>query len=136
MLIRILSGGNEKFPQWVKTTRKASKNVEKFCKSVRKAAVDGMMDTNGYWLWSDSAKLSGRKKKVRAAGGERKGKNHPWKQKGVDILLRPVAERHDCKKHEDAANADNEDDHHDHRVAVALFDYSHANIGQACRVQF
>ena len=45
-----------------------------------------MMDTNGYWLWSDSAKLSGRKKKVRAAAGERKGKNLPWKQKGVDIL--------------------------------------------------
>ena len=96
-----------------------------------------MMDTNGYWLWSDSAKLSGRKKKVRAAAGEKRksGKNLPWKQKGVDILLRPVAERHDCKKHEDAADADNEDDHHDHRVAVALFDYSHANIGQACRVQ-
>ena len=49
--------------------------------------------------------------------------------------MRPVAERHDCKKHEDAADPDNEDDHHDHRVAVALFDYSHANIGQACRVQ-
>ena len=49
--------------------------------------------------------------------------------------MKPVAERHDCKKHEDAADADNEDDHHDHRVAVALFDYSHANIGQACRVQ-
>ena len=39
--------------------------------------------------------------------------------------MKPVAERHDCKKHEDAADADNEDDHHDHRVAVALFYYSH-----------
>ena len=51
------------------------------------------------------------------------------------ILGQPVAEGHDCKKHEDAANADDENDDHDHRVAVALFDYSHANIGQACRVQ-
>ena len=38
---------------------------------------------------------------------------------------RPVAERHDGKKHEDSANADNEHDHHDHGVAVALFYYSH-----------
>ena len=41
------------------------------------------------------------------------------------ILGQPVAEGHDCKKHEDAANADDENDHHDHRVAVALFHYSH-----------
>ena len=42
-----------------------------------------------------------------------------------DILERPVAEGHDCKKHEDSANANDEDDHHDHCVAVALFHYSH-----------
>ena len=41
------------------------------------------------------------------------------------ILGQPVAEGHDCKKHEDAANADDENDDHDHRVAVALFHYSH-----------
>ena len=41
------------------------------------------------------------------------------------ILGQPVAEGHDCKKHEDAANADDENDHHDHCVAVALFYYSH-----------
>ena len=60
----------------------------------------------------------------------------PWderKKKGNISILReifgilgqPVAEGHDCKKHEDAANADDENDHHDHRVAVALFHYSH-----------
>ena len=37
------------------------------------------------------------------------------------ILGQPVAEGHDCKKHEDAANADDENDDHDHGVAVALF---------------
>ena len=41
------------------------------------------------------------------------------------ILGQPVAEGHDCKKHEDAANADDENDDHDHRVAIALFHYSH-----------
>ena len=85
------------------------------------------MDTNGYWPWSDSAKLSeaGRKKKVvEQQVGEMKEK---WarKQKSVDILERPVAERHDSKKHEDSADADDEHDDHDHRVAVALFYCSH-----------
>ena len=53
----------------------------------------------------------------------------------VDILERPVAEGHDCKKHEDSANANDEDDHHDHCVAVALFYYSHKIKRQACSVQ-
>ena len=85
------------------------------------------MDTNGYWLWSDSAKLSaGRKKKVveQQLWDERK-KRKKQKSENVDILERPVAERHDGKKHEDSADANDEHDHHDHGVAVALFDYSH-----------
>ena len=58
---------------------------------------------------------------------ERKVDEKARKQRSenVDILERPVAERHDCKKHEDSADANDQHDHHDHCVAVALFDYSH-----------
>ena len=75
----------------------------------------------------------------RRAAGEMKEREKVifWKPKSANysLFLRPVAECHDCKKHEDSADADNEDDHHDHRVTVALFHYSHKDKRQACGVQ-
>ena len=42
-------------------------------------------------------------------------------RKQVESGSSPVAQRHNGKEEEDAANPDHQDDHHDHRVAVALF---------------
>ena len=56
---------------------------------------------------------------------KKKAKNERKKQKSENFLGRPVAERHDGKKHEDSADANDKYDHHDHCVAVALFYYSH-----------
>ncbi len=40
---------------------------------------------------------------------------------GNEDDLSPVAERHNGKEEEDASHPHHQDDHHDHRVAVALF---------------
>jgi hypothetical protein len=40
---------------------------------------------------------------------------------GAKDDLSPVAERHNGKEEEDASHPHHQNDHHDHRVAVALF---------------
>ena len=78
-------------------------------------------------LWSSQKEKGGR-----VAAGEMKEKKEKKKEK-MDKKAKkwkcsgekPVAERHDGKKHEDSADANDKYDHHDHCVAVALFYYSH-----------
>ena len=50
-----------KIPQDLNYREKVEKRRKVLCGCQKSSS---MMDTNGYWLWSDSAKLSGRKKKV------------------------------------------------------------------------
>ena len=50
-----------KIPQDLNYGEKVEKRRKVLCGCQKSSS---MMDTNGYWLWSDSAKLSGRKKKV------------------------------------------------------------------------
>ena len=60
-----------------------------------------------------------------------------WAKKAEKVKIlekRPVAERHDSKKHEDSADANDEHNHHDYGVAVALFYYSHTKKDmRACK---
>ena len=50
-----------KSPRIRTTGKKVEKRRKVLCGCQKSSS---MMDTNGYWLWYDSAKLSGRKKKV------------------------------------------------------------------------